>query len=98
MEEHRAKGANLAVDVPWKYLNFFMEDDNKLARIGEEYGSGRMLTGARARVLPQAHLYRTYRVCVIRAVMQSSFALRCVLCVRLSSCPPCPVQARSRRS
>ncbi|PNW75322.1 hypothetical protein CHLRE_12g522350v5 [Chlamydomonas reinhardtii] len=45
VEEHRAKGANLAVDVPWKYLNFFMEDDNKLARIGEEYGSGRMLTG-----------------------------------------------------
>ncbi|KAG2453564.1 hypothetical protein HYH02_001783 [Chlamydomonas schloesseri] len=45
VEEHRSKGANLAVDVPWKYLNFFMEDDAKLARIGEEYGSGRMLTG-----------------------------------------------------
>ncbi|KAG2439245.1 hypothetical protein HXX76_004606 [Chlamydomonas incerta] len=45
VEEHRAKGANLAVDVPWKYLNFFMEDDAKLGRIGEEYGSGRMLTG-----------------------------------------------------
>lgn len=47
MEEHRARGANLAVDVPWKYLNFFMEDDAKLARIGEEYGAGRMLTGTR---------------------------------------------------
>jgi tryptophanyl-tRNA synthetase len=31
--------------VPWKYLNFFMEDDNKLAHIGREYGAGRMLTG-----------------------------------------------------
>lgn len=45
LEEHRAKGANLAVDVPWKYLNFFLEDDTKLTAIGEEYGSGRMLTG-----------------------------------------------------
>jgi tryptophanyl-tRNA synthetase len=46
VEEHRAKGANLDVDVPWKYLNFFMEDDDKLATIGREYGAGRMLTGA----------------------------------------------------
>lgn len=45
VEEHRAKGANLDVDVPWKYLNFFMEDDDKLAIIGREYGAGRMLTG-----------------------------------------------------
>ena len=45
LEEHRAKGANLDVDVPWKYLNFFMEDDVKLAHIGKEYGAGRMLTG-----------------------------------------------------
>lgn len=34
------------MDVPWKYLNFFLEDDTKLTAIGEEYGSGRMLTGA----------------------------------------------------
>jgi tryptophanyl-tRNA synthetase len=33
------------VDVPWKYLNFFMEDDAKLGHIGREYGAGRMLTG-----------------------------------------------------
>eukprot|EP00878_Enallax_costatus_P014267 GHUV01014923.1.p1 GENE.GHUV01014923.1~~GHUV01014923.1.p1 ORF type:complete len:214 (+),score=49.10 GHUV01014923.1:589-1230(+) len=45
LEEHRANGANLDVDVPWKYLNFFMEDDSKLANIGREYGAGRMLTG-----------------------------------------------------
>ena len=34
LEEQREKGANLDVDVPWKYLNFFMEDDEKLAEIG----------------------------------------------------------------
>lgn len=44
-EEQRAKGANLDVDVPWKYLNFFMEDDARLAQIGADYGSGKMLTG-----------------------------------------------------
>lgn len=38
-------GCNLAVDVTWKYLNFFMNDDNKLKHIESEYGSGRMLTG-----------------------------------------------------
>lgn len=38
-------GCNLAVDVTWKYLNFFLTDDKKLKHIENEYGSGRMLTG-----------------------------------------------------
>ena len=38
-------GANLEVDVAWKYLNFFLDDDERLAHIGAEYGAGRMLTG-----------------------------------------------------
>jgi tryptophanyl-tRNA synthetase len=38
-------GANLDVDVPWKYLNFFLDDDAKLQTIGREYGAGRMFTG-----------------------------------------------------
>ncbi|CAI2370183.1 unnamed protein product [Moneuplotes crassus] len=45
LEEHREKGANLEVDIPYQYLTFFMEDDEELARIAEEYSSGRMLTG-----------------------------------------------------
>lgn len=45
IEEQRAKGANLDVDVPWKYLNFFLEDDERLAEIGRSYASGQMLTG-----------------------------------------------------
>jgi len=44
-EEHRKVGANLAVDVSFQYLNFFLEDDAQLEHIGREYGSGRMLTG-----------------------------------------------------
>ena len=38
-------GANLDVDVAWKYLRFFCEDDEKLKQIGEDYSSGKLLTG-----------------------------------------------------
>jgi tryptophanyl-tRNA synthetase len=44
LKEHREKGANLEVDVPFQWLRFFLEDDDELARVAEEYGSGRMLT------------------------------------------------------
>lgn len=33
LEEHRAKGANLDVDVPYQYLRFFLEDDQRLEEI-----------------------------------------------------------------
>jgi tryptophanyl-tRNA synthetase len=45
LEEHRANGANLEEDVAYNYLTFFLDDDDEIKRIGEEYGSGRMLTG-----------------------------------------------------
>lgn len=38
-------GANLAVDIPWKWLNFFLDDDAELENIGKEYAAGKMLTG-----------------------------------------------------
>ncbi|XP_039122799.1 tryptophan--tRNA ligase, cytoplasmic [Dioscorea cayenensis subsp. rotundata] len=45
IEKHRKLGANLEVDIPVKYLSFFLDDDAELEHIKEEYGSGRMLTG-----------------------------------------------------
>lgn len=33
-------GADLEVDVSYQWLRFFLEDDEELARIGREYGSG----------------------------------------------------------
>lgn len=45
LEEHKEKGANLDVDIAYQFLRFFLEDDDELARIGEEYSSGRMMTG-----------------------------------------------------
>jgi tryptophanyl-tRNA synthetase len=31
IEEHKANGANLDVDVPYQWLRFYLEDDDKLA-------------------------------------------------------------------
>eukprot|EP00736_Rhodelphis_marinus_P012798 Rmarinus@m.25981 len=45
VEEHRELGADLSVDVPYKYLTFFLEDDARLEEIRQSYGSGKMLTG-----------------------------------------------------
>ena len=51
LEEHKANGANLDVDVPFQYLSFFLEDDAKLAEIKEKYGKGEMLTGEVKQIL-----------------------------------------------
>ena len=44
LEEHKKYGANLEVDVPYHYLRFFLEDDDKLEEVRVKYGSGEMLT------------------------------------------------------
>lgn len=51
VEEHREKGGDVSVDIPYQYLTFFLEDDDKLAEIKEEYSSGRMLTGELKKML-----------------------------------------------
>lgn len=33
IEEHREKGGNTDVDISFKYLTFFMEDDEQLAEV-----------------------------------------------------------------
>jgi len=45
VEEQRENGANLEVDVAYQYLKIWLEDDDELAQIGQEYSAGRMLTG-----------------------------------------------------
>jgi tryptophanyl-tRNA synthetase len=45
-EEHRKKGGDPDVDVPFQWLYMFFEpDDKKIEQIRAEYKSGRMLTG-----------------------------------------------------
>jgi len=50
-ELHRKYGANLEIDVPYQYLSFFLEDDEKLAEIGRRYQSGEMLTSEIKKIL-----------------------------------------------
>ncbi len=45
VEEHRKKGGNPDVDVPYQWLRFFEDDDKKLKKIYEDYKSGKLLTG-----------------------------------------------------
>jgi len=45
VEEHKEKGGNCDVDISYQYLTFFLEDDEKLAKIREDYTSGELLTG-----------------------------------------------------
>lgn len=43
-QEHIEKGANLAVDVSYHYLLYFLDNDQELEHIAKEYRSGRMMT------------------------------------------------------
>ncbi|KAE9357654.1 Tryptophan--tRNA ligase, cytoplasmic [Phytophthora rubi] len=43
--DHEKYGANLEADIPYQYLSFMLENDEELARIGREYGAGRMMSG-----------------------------------------------------
>lgn len=45
VEMHRKVGADLDIDICYQWLRHFMEDDVELERIGEEYASGKMLSG-----------------------------------------------------
>lgn len=45
VEEHRANGCDLSVDVPFQYLSFFLEDDEQLEDIRVRYGKGELLSG-----------------------------------------------------
>nr|XP_033807431.1 tryptophan--tRNA ligase, cytoplasmic isoform X2 [Geotrypetes seraphini]XP_033807432.1 tryptophan--tRNA ligase, cytoplasmic isoform X2 [Geotrypetes seraphini] len=45
IEDHRKYGGNCEVDVSYMYLTFFLEDDEKLEKIRQDYTSGALLTG-----------------------------------------------------
>ena len=45
LEEHRMFGGDIRVDICYQYLTYFLEDDQKLREIAEEYTSGRLETG-----------------------------------------------------
>ena len=52
IEEHRKKGGNPDIDVSFQYLKMFFEpDDKKLAKIDQDYKSGKMLTSELKEIL-----------------------------------------------
>lgn len=53
VEEQRRLGADLEKDVSYQWLRFFEEDNKKLKRIGDDYSSGKMLTGEIKSVLAE---------------------------------------------
>lgn len=44
-EEHERLGGRTAVDVPFQYLTFFLESDERLEEIRQSYESGKMQSG-----------------------------------------------------
>lgn len=44
-EEQEKFGSNLEVDVPYQWLTFFLDDDEKLADIADKYSKGKLLSG-----------------------------------------------------
>ncbi|KAM5129730.1 LOW QUALITY PROTEIN: tryptophan--tRNA ligase, cytoplasmic [Mantella aurantiaca] len=51
IEDHRKYGGNCEVDVCYMYLTFFLEDDEKLEKIRQDYTSGALLTGELKKIL-----------------------------------------------
>ncbi|XP_068436276.1 tryptophan--tRNA ligase, cytoplasmic [Clinocottus analis] len=51
VEEHRKYGGNPDVDVAFMYLTFFLEDDEQLEKIRQDYLSGALLTGELKKIL-----------------------------------------------
>jgi len=51
VEEHRELGGDPDIDVSYQYLTYYLDDDDELKRIYEEYKSGRMLTGELKKIL-----------------------------------------------
>ncbi|XP_038990384.1 tryptophan--tRNA ligase, cytoplasmic-like isoform X1 [Phoenix dactylifera] len=81
IENHRKYGANLEVDIPVKYLNFFLEDDAELEHIKKEYGAGRMLTGEVKKCLIQVlselvERHRQARAAVTDEMVDAFMAVR----------------------
>jgi tryptophanyl-tRNA synthetase len=80
-EKQRALGADLEVDVSYEYLRFFLEDDEELARIGNDYKTGKLLTGeVKARLIdvlsPMVAEHQKRRAEVTNEVVKAYMSIR----------------------
>jgi tryptophanyl-tRNA synthetase len=51
LKEHREKGGDLSVDIPYIYLLHFLEDEERFKQIGDDYSSGKLLSGEIKQIL-----------------------------------------------
>lgn len=80
-KSHRLNGANLAVDVSYQYLTFFLEDEVRLAEITEQYKSGRLLSSELKEILIEVlwsivSAHQAFRAAVTDSVIDSFMAVR----------------------
>ncbi|KAJ0254259.1 hypothetical protein HA466_0107900 [Hirschfeldia incana] len=79
--EQENAGADLEVDIPFKYLSFFLDDDTELEHIKKEYGEGRMQSGAVKKRLTEVltekvERHRKARAAVTEEMVNAFMAVR----------------------
>ncbi|XP_077995089.1 tryptophan--tRNA ligase, cytoplasmic-like [Glandiceps talaboti] len=75
VDEHREKGGNCDVDIAYQYLKFFLEDDDRLQQLNQDYSSGKLLTGELKKVLieilqPMVRQHKERRAAVTDEVLK----------------------------
>nr|XP_039254452.1 tryptophan--tRNA ligase, cytoplasmic-like [Styela clava] len=85
IEEHRQHGGDCEVDVSYQYLKFFLEDDERLEQIREDYSSGKMLTGELKKELisilqPLVATHQEERKKVTPEILQQFMSIRKLPC------------------
>lgn len=81
VEEHRRLGGDVEADISYRYLTFFLEDDEKLEQIRKEYSSGEMLSGEIKKELievlqPLVRKHQERKVAVTDKVLDHFFQVR----------------------
>ena len=80
-EEQRKNGADLSKDIPYQYLEYFLDDDVELKRIHDDYEAGRMLTGEVKKILigevqKLIHDFQVRRAAVTEEEVDEFFSIR----------------------
>ena len=80
-EEQRKYGADLSKDIPYQYLEYFLDDDVELKRIHDDYEAGRMLTGEVKKILigegqKLIHDFQVRRAAVTEEEVDEFFSIR----------------------
>ncbi len=81
LELHRKLGGDPDKDVPYQYLTYFLDDDEKLKQIYDDYKSGKLLTGEIKKILigvvtPIVQRHQKLRAGVTDEIVEAFCAIR----------------------